>query len=258
MTFEKMTHEQQTKALSYLVADWATKKDRNVKGAYTSGDFVTWTLARIFGPGGWSFTILDGPELVKLSDQSAYVRVVGRLAVTFANGQTAHQDDIGIWPLKATRGGDLSQTAAERYETVEKAARTDCLKNAARNLGTCFAPLSDLELEAHIKREAYRQANAGQKPPSAGVAATELYDTGPVTQGGEATSEQALDANDGDDEAFVCQTCGQPLTDFQVNGRTFTVSQLIDIGQGLQDGGIICGPCLKARKEAAKGRKGKQ
>lgn len=170
----QMTYEGQIEALAALVDDWAVKRDPNVKGPFTSGDFVTWRLSCIFGPGGWSFTILAGPEMTTLNDKSAYVRVVGRLAVTFANGQTAHQDDVGIWPLKATRGGDLSQTAAERYETVEKAARTDCLKNAARNLGTCFAPLGDLELEAHIRREAFRATSS--PPPDAATAYAELYD----------------------------------------------------------------------------------
>ena len=153
-----LTYEEQLDALAALVEDWAVKRDKAVKGLFTSGDFVTFRLSQIFTPAGWHFIILDGPTVVILNEISAYVRLVGRLKIRFANGEEVFQDDIGIWPLKATNarnGGVLRDTAPERYETAEKAARTDCLKNAARNLGTCFAPLTDLELLAHIKRQAH-------------------------------------------------------------------------------------------------------
>jgi len=171
-----MAFEKQLEALASFVDDWAVKTDQNVKGNFTSGDYVTWQLARIFGPMGWSFTILSGPEIITISEISAYVRVVGRLTVRFANGAEAHQDDIGIWPLRATKaneGGTLENTAAERYETVEKAARTDCLKNAAENLGTCFRPMTDLELAEAIKRKAYQAA--AQPSKTAREATEELF-----------------------------------------------------------------------------------
>jgi len=161
-----LTKEEQLNALAQFVDDWAIKKDRNVKGAFTTGEYVTYRLNQIFTPAGWSFTILDGPQVVEINEANAYVRLVGRLAVRFADGSEAHQDDIGIWPLRATKaenGGTLETTAAERYETAEKAARTDCLKNAARNLGVCFAPMTDLELQEAIKRENYRSQNGGEK-----------------------------------------------------------------------------------------------
>ena len=167
-----MTLEQQLEALAGLVDEWAVKKDPNVKGVYTSGEYVTYRLNQIFTPAGWSFTILNGPEVVTINQASAYVRLVGRLTVRFADGRQAHQDDVGIWPLQATdarKGGTLETTAAERYETVGKAARTDYLKNAARNLGLCFAPMTDLELQGMLKREAYRngdQAKAEAAKPA--------------------------------------------------------------------------------------------
>jgi len=157
-----MTYEQQLEALASFVDDWAVKQDKAVKGEFTSGDYVTWQLNRIFSPGHWDFQILNGPEIVTLNEANAYVRVIGRLTVRFADGLEAYQDDIGIWPLRATKanqGGTLENTAAERYETVEKAARTDCLKNAAQNLGTCFRPMTDLELVEAVKRIAYQQSN---------------------------------------------------------------------------------------------------
>jgi len=103
---------------------------------------------------------------------------VGRLSVRFADGSEAHQDDIGIWPLTATgarNGGTLESTAAERYETVEKAARTDCLKNAARNLGLCFGPTTDLELLAHIKRQAYLKVNGAGPTQSTAQNIADLF-----------------------------------------------------------------------------------
>ncbi len=150
--------EEQFAALAEPVEDWALKTSDRVHGTYTSGEFVTHKLNQIFTPGGWSFTILEGPEVITINEANAYVRLVGRLSVRFSDGAEAHQDDIGIWPLTATKagqGGVLKDTAPERYETVEKAARTDCLKNAARNLGTCFAPLGDLELVAAKRRADY-------------------------------------------------------------------------------------------------------
>jgi len=157
-----MNHQEQLDALASLVDDWAIKKDKRVKGEFTSVDFVTFKLNQIFTPGGWSFSILDGPTMVTINETRAYTLLTGRLEVRFADGQEAHQDDVGIWPLVATgarEGKPLTDTAPERYETVLKAARTDCLKNAARNLGTCFAPLTDLALREAKKRAAYQNCD---------------------------------------------------------------------------------------------------
>lgn len=136
------------------------KTAKEVKGAFTTGEYVTWLLNDIFGPSNWAFTILQGPEMITLNEKAAYAQVVGRLEVTFADGSTSHQDDIGIWPLVATaarKGGTLEDTAPERYETACKAARTDCLKNATYNLGTCFAPLSDGVLVKWLEQNEARE-----------------------------------------------------------------------------------------------------
>lgn len=56
-----------------------------------------------------------------------------------------------------------------------------------------------------------------------------------------------------DDEGFICQDCGQPLTKYEAsNGKTYTVSELVDMGANLRGGGIVCGPCLKIRKGRVK------
>lgn len=149
----------QLSELQKLVETTFVKTAKEVKGSYVTGDYVTWLLNRIFTPAHWSFTILQGPEVITLSDKTAYAQVVGRLEVTFIGGYQTHQDDIGIWPLVATgakKGGTLNDTSPERYETVSKAARTDCLKNAAYNLGTCFGPLSDTVLVNYLQREEAR------------------------------------------------------------------------------------------------------
>lgn len=177
-----LSYEHQVEALAALVEDWAIKKDRAVKGPFTSGDYVTYCLNEIFTPAGWSFTILSGPELITINKASAYIQLTGRLTIRFANGHEAHQDDIGIWPFTATKakeGGTLADTAPERYETVLKAARTDCLKNAARNLGTCFAPLTDLELQAAIERRAYRENARAEIPKSTEEQIGDLFGSEP-------------------------------------------------------------------------------
>jgi len=174
-----MNHQEQLDALASLVDDWAIKKAKRVKGEFTSVDFVTFKLNQIFTPGGWSFTILDGPNLVTIKETAAYTLLTGRLSVCFADGSKAHQDDVGIWPLVATgarEGKPLTDTAPERYETVLKAARTDCLKNAARNLGTCFAPLTDLALREAKRRANYEHSNEeGEGARSAQKDIDELY-----------------------------------------------------------------------------------
>lgn len=173
-----LAYEEQLEALAALVEDWAVKKNKAVKGAFTSGDFVTYRLNQIFTPAHWNFTMLDGPKLIAISEKLAYAQVVGRLAVRFSDGSEAHQDDIGIWPFVATKAREgklLDETAPERYETVLKAARTDCLKNAARNLGMCFAPQTDLELLAYIKRQAHLKNTQDKSKRSAAQDTAELF-----------------------------------------------------------------------------------
>jgi hypothetical protein len=157
-----MTMSEQLDALATLIDPAQVHKSEHVKGAYSTSDYVTWLLNRVFTPARWSFTAVQGPEAVTLSDKSMYVQVVGRLTATFADGTTATRDDVGISPLQASQGGDLGHTAPERYETVVKAAVSDALKACAERLGVCFRPLTDLDLQEHIKRLEYQEASAGR------------------------------------------------------------------------------------------------
>lgn len=130
-------------------------KKSHVKGPFTTGDYIRWKLNQIFGPDNWSHIILEGPELVKINDLSAYVRVTVRLTVQFANDRTVIHDDIGVSILQATRGSNLDGTSPERYETVVKAAITDGVKACAEYLGICFRPIGDESLDTYVR---------GQKP----------------------------------------------------------------------------------------------
>lgn len=198
---EKRTLEWQLDQLRQLVETAFVKKAKEVKGTFTTGDYVTWLLNEIFTPARWSFTILQGPEMVNLSDKSAYAQVVGRLEVTFSDGSEAHQDDIGIWPLWATNvrnGGTLENTAPERYETVCKAARTDCLKNAAYNLGTCFAPLSDGALVGYLQREAARSKVAHlSEGEAAGESADMLFGVAEARSNGTTPVDASATSSEG-------------------------------------------------------------
>jgi hypothetical protein len=144
------TVESQRKALSTPVDPRFVNTNKNVKGPYTTGDYVRWKLNEIFGPDHWSHTIVQGPEIVQLSEQSAYVRVIIRLTVKFANGEQVTHDDIGFAPLQATQGARLDGTAPERYETVWKSAITDGVKACAEYLGICFRPLADGKLNREL------------------------------------------------------------------------------------------------------------
>jgi len=196
----KTLHEQ-LGALESPVEDWAIKKDKRVKGLFTSVDFVTFKLNQVFTPSGWSFTILDGPRMITINESNAYAQVIGRLEVRFADGAKAHQDDVGIWPLTATGGAregrPLTDTAPERYETVLKAARTDCLKNAARNLGSCFAPLADIALREAKRRAAYQNCDPereeGTKPSHEHIAELFGEDARPETPPAEKAPTNGLD-----------------------------------------------------------------
>jgi hypothetical protein len=168
-----MTLEEQIAALAQLIDDWALKQSRQVRGAFTSGEYVEYQLRTILGPHAWSFTILQGPELVTISESEAYAQVVGRLQARFADGSEVHQDAVGVWPLRASNvrdGGTLEGTSAERYEAVLKAACTDALKAAAERLGSCFRPLTDLELQHHIQREASARSEPEPLPQEVSVA----------------------------------------------------------------------------------------
>jgi len=145
------TIEAQRRALSTPVDQRYIRKSQNVKGPYTTGDYVRWKMNQIFGPDNWSHTIVKGPELVTLNDQNAYVQVVIRLSVQFVNGQQAVHDDVGVSPLQATRGAALESTAPERYETVLKSAITDGVKACVEYLGVCFRPLADEALNTDLR-----------------------------------------------------------------------------------------------------------
>lgn len=145
------TVEAQRRALDAPVDPRHIRKSQNVKGPFTTGDYVRWKMNQIFGSDNWSHTIVKGPDLVTLNDQNAFVQVVIRLTVQFANGQQVTHDDVGVSPLQATRGAALESTAPERYETVLKSAVTDGVKACVEYLGVCFRPLSDEALNAEIR-----------------------------------------------------------------------------------------------------------
>jgi hypothetical protein len=143
--------EAQRHALSAPVEPRFIHRSQNVKGPYTTGDYVRWKLNQIFGLDNWSHTIIKGPDLVTLNDQNAYVQVAIRLTVQFANGQQVVHDDVGVVPLQASRGAALENTSPERYEGVLKAAITDGVKACAEYLGLCFRPVADEALNAAVQ-----------------------------------------------------------------------------------------------------------
>jgi hypothetical protein len=144
------TVEAQRAALSTPVDPRFIHQNKIVKGPYTTGEYIRWKLNEIFGSDHWSHTILQGPELITLSDTAAYAQVTIRLVVQFANGEQVMHDDVGFSPFQATHGSDLKDTAPERYETVLKSAITDGVKACAEYLGICFRPLGDEKLRREV------------------------------------------------------------------------------------------------------------
>ena len=140
------------------------RRNSNVKGPYTTGDYVRLMLNQIFGPDNWSHVVLSGPELVRLNAGGAYVKTVVRLTVRFANGQQAVHEDVGVTVLSAGRSDNLDNIAPQRYETALKAAVTDGLKACAEHLGACFRPMGDADLERSL-RGARSAANASHRHP---------------------------------------------------------------------------------------------
>lgn len=145
------TIEEQRQALAAPVEPRFVKRKKQVKGPYTSGDYVRWKLNDIFGPDAWRSTIQSGPEYIHISERTAYIQVVIRLTVQFANGAQVVHDDAGVWPLTASQDSDLESAAPERYETAIKAAVTDGLKACAEYLGICFRPLGDEDLDKYLR-----------------------------------------------------------------------------------------------------------
>ena len=146
-----ITIEEQREKLGLLVHRKFIRTNEHVKGPYTTIDYVRVMLNAIFGPDNWSHQIMNGPEIVTVNDSHAYAQVTIRLTCQFANGQQVIHDDVGVWPLSAGRGATLENAKPERFETVIKAAVSDGLKACAEYLGVCFRPLSDLELQKHLR-----------------------------------------------------------------------------------------------------------
>ena len=160
-----MTVQEQLDALNTTVPQWAVKRDPRVKGEFTSGEYIEWQLRQIFGSNGWQLAITSSPEIVTISESDGYARCGVTLTVMFADGERIFHAAVGVWPLRASNaknGGTLEQTASERYETALKACITDGLKAAAERLGSCFRPLGDENLIAHLASESYRSSSLGK------------------------------------------------------------------------------------------------
>jgi hypothetical protein len=187
-----LTFDEQIAELNSFPPAWAVKTAPGaVKGPFTTGDFVTYQLNRIFGHNGWSFEV-SRFDTVTLNEVNAYVRVVGRLTVRFADGSTVTKEDVGITPVTATKAaGTLVDTRPEVFETGEKAAVTDCLKACAEKLGLCFRPLLDQELAKTIQRDRAPRPNGnGQKT---GQAALSMPDDQAGQGASPATSQPAIE-----------------------------------------------------------------
>lgn len=182
----RFTKSEQLEMLAMLIRPEHIHKGSTAShGApYASSDYVTWMLGQIFTPAGWSMTILDGPRLVMVNDRQAFYETTIRLDVTFADGERAHRDDVGVWPLVASKDETLAETSPERYETARKSAVSDGLKACAERLGLAFRPLVDRDfaLFAQQRQEMILTANrpildaAGISPKSAVEAVAALYE----------------------------------------------------------------------------------
>lgn len=165
--YQTLTFEQQLDELAKLADQQFIQQNKNVKGPYTSGDYVEWQLRRIFGPHAFSVEIREPAHLVEISARESYAQTTVRLTATFANGSTTFQDALGIWPFRATNAGDggtLEDTASERYETVLKAAVTDAVKAAAERIGSCFRPITDERVRVAISRAEFLATHDKMSP----------------------------------------------------------------------------------------------
>lgn len=156
--------EEQRKALETPVDPAVVKTNQIIKGPYTSGEYIRWKLNDIFGPDNWQHTILDGPKLVDVNQRNAYVQVTIRLITQFADGSQVTHDDVGVWPLVASKDKNLEDAAPERYETVIKAAVTDGVKACAEYLGICFRPLADDALMAYLHKHSTKTVEKAPAP----------------------------------------------------------------------------------------------
>jgi hypothetical protein len=212
----------QRKALETPVDPAVIKTKSEIKGPYTSGEYIRWKLNDIFGPDNWQHTILDGPKLVDVNERNAYVQVTIRLVTQFADGSQVTHDDVGVWPLVASKDKKLEDAAPERYETVIKAAITDGVKACAEYLGICFRPMADDQLKAYLQNHIVKPAGQAPKPtpngqkvtPESQPATTALADvtaTGnqPATSLGNGNGKQAA-PGDGNGNHAVADTPSGP------------------------------------------------
>jgi hypothetical protein len=145
-------------------------------------------LNRIIGPDKWSFEI-QRFEIEERSPKIAYVRTIGRLTLTFADGGVAVREDIGDVPVRIPKTGTtLDDVSADTWETNEKSSKTDGFKACAEQFGTCFRPLADQDLKRAIEKRARKEAEKADKAEGASAG-----DSIPDTNVGSDADEPMLD-----------------------------------------------------------------
>jgi len=144
--------EQLTVLNTWLVPEWAIKKDKKVAHGrpFVWHEYTRIMLDKVFGPDAWSF--VGGPiQSLSLANGDQLVYVAGRMNIRFADGTTVVRSDVGVGLVQAkVDSPDLSNQKTDVFETGYKSATTDALKGCAADLGRCFRPMQDGAMAAAV------------------------------------------------------------------------------------------------------------
>lgn len=204
----------------------------NNGAAYHSGEQIITHLNRVLGPDGWSFHILDTGEEADSDECWVFAQITA-----IVDGATVVKQDYGSQAFKRRR--DTGKFIAKWDD--KKAATTDALKRCARLLGVGLDAWAN-ERAPSWKPEDQPEGNAPS--PANGSAPKSTPSSG---GGGSST---VADSND--DEQYLCQECGNALTETKFrDGTAWAPITLVGFGRQ-KFGRVLDMPCYRKANEAKK------
>ncbi len=144
--------EQLTVLNTWLVPEWAIKKDKKVAHGrpFVWHEYTRIMLDKVFGPDAWSF-VGGSIQSLSLANGDQLVYVAGRMNIRFADGTTVVRSDVGVGLVQSkVDSPDLSNQKTDVFETGYKSATTDAIKGCAADLGRCFRPMQDGAMAAAV------------------------------------------------------------------------------------------------------------
>lgn len=189
---------------------------------YLEGYYVIQHLNEVFGENGWNHHITE------LNVDGKNVYAIVRLDVSFADQSYTSHTDVGSTTVKGTD-----------VENAVKTAVTDALKRAARCLGPAFGN-SLYDKDNPLLQTSSRGSGYQKTTKKKATSKTSTSGSGGKESSFDASPQGAPDPN-GPDGTYVCETCGDQITD----SNRFSAAQYAMFSFN-QDGRIIDWNCRRS------------